>query len=137
MIPHTETENSPSLFDELIVYYNLERKGKKQNSVYSWKITNGAENACLSVKKTIAELLCKFYSIFKMGNCPLQIAKDKYNCAENFIIFEVITQHFSWTKMLLMFLNQTETSLKQQEVQSSALSVIIGIDKHLSKHYDQ
>ena len=26
---------------------------------------------------------------------------------------------------------QTETSLKQQEVQSSALSVIIGIDKHL------
>ena len=35
--------------------------------------------------------------------------------------------------MLLMFLNQTETSLKQQEVQSSALSVIIGIDTHLSR----
>ena len=49
---------------------------EKLNSVYTYKITSGAENTCLLNEQAIKVVLCKFHFSFQMGNYSLWIAED-------------------------------------------------------------
>ena len=74
-----------------------------QISMYTLKITNGAENRSLKVRNAVTEVLCKFHygnDHLQMGQSPITVAKYSGLC----FIRNAIMTSFSFNGSLSDFL---------------------------------